>query len=1181
VQGRTSTFGFVVGAVASALALAAIGTAANHSDTPDRLGAKHARTDVSATQSPLAFEPNAGRTDRRVRYLAQGPGYSVFLTAEGSTLALAHGDVLRTTLDGAASGPPTAERRLQGVVNDYRDGRSIVGLHTFGRVRYPGVYPGIDVVYHGHQGSLEYDFELAAGADPRRIGLRLSGQRQLAIDRNGDLLVRGTHGSLRQHRPFAFQRIGSRRVAVAARYVVTGGRVAFRLGDYDRTRELVIDPVLSYSTYLGGSGADHPEGVAIGPNKSVFVAGYTKSNDFPAATARDGARTDEDAFVTAHDSTGTRAWTTYLGGTGNDRAHDLAVDGAGRVYVVGETTSTGIEMTTSNLPALDTCADATVDGLLARLSANGQQTYLTCFGGNGADVANGVAVRDQSSGAAAYVTGSTASTDFTAPSGSKAPFQASSAGGLDAFLAQISFGDDTCLAGAGPCATLPYRTYLGGTGDDTARGVALYSTLGAYVTGGTGSTDFPVTVGFDASGSLYFDAFVAKFDTSASNPGTNRIYSRYFGGTNGSTSARAIAANANGDAFIAGESAASDLPFPWTGTEKSTGVDGFVGEVGSTGTACCSAYLGGAGTDRFYDLALQDNGAALVIGETNSALSPQNGIPNQSCSAGNNRVLVGKFHAGANPKWIYTSCVGGNMPPLIGERRMSIAAATAGSDGGAWITGETVGFPVVGAPQPNYGGGTTDGFLAQIVQRAPDITDGPSGIIATKAAQFTFTTPEADMGFECSTPDVDRRLNAGSRSASSCDLSGSTATYSNLAEGDHRFEVATVDDVNAKSAPAARTFTVDTLPPAAFDLIAPAEGEATGTTPSFSWSRPSDGTDVTYQLLVDGNKLQDVPASACDATTCSVQAATAIPTGDRNWKVVAVDAVGHTTGSATTRGFKVVLPPVARLVVSPNPALVGNSVTFDGSGSADATHTITKYEWDLDGDGTFERETGATATTTNSYASAGTLNVGLRVTDNAGSTNSTTAELKISAAGGGSGTVGVSINKGAQYTNKPSVTLLIAAPAGTTSLLLANDGGFAGALPAPLAKEVAWKLDSSGPERLPKTVYVRFLTGPFASPNYTDDIILDERPPVVDSASVVGPPAAAIATAAKTKTYKVKVKARDTNSGVGFVQITTNKKKPGKLIPYKKTVKAKSTKRPKFLRARDRAGNFSKWRKLR
>jgi hypothetical protein len=203
------------------------------------------------------------------------------------------------------------------------------------------------------------------------------------------------------------------------------------------------------------------------------------------------------------------------------------------------------------------------------------------------------------------------------------------------------------------------------------------------------------------------------------------------------------------------------------------------------------------------------------------------------------------------------------------------------------------------------------------------------------------------------------------------------------------------------------------------------------------------------------------------------------------------------------------------------------------------------------------------------------------VTDNAGSTNSTSAELKISAAGGGAGTVGVSINKGAQYTNKPSVTLLIAAPAGTTSLLLANDGGFAGALPAPLAKEVAWKLDSSGPERLPKTVYVRFLTGPFASPNYTDDIILDERPPVVDSASVVGPPAAAIATAAKTKTYKVKVKARDTNSGVGFVQITTNKKKPGKLIPYKKTVKAKSTKRPKFLRARDRAGNFSKWRKLR
>ena len=176
----------------------------------------------------------------------------------------------------------------------------------------------------------------------------------------------------------------------------------------------------------------------------------------------------------------------------------------------------------------------------------------------------------------------------------------------------------------------------------------------------------------------------------------------------------------------------------------------------------------------------------------------------------------------------------------------------------------------------------------------------------------------------------------------------------------------------------------------------------------------------------------------------------------------------------------------------------------------------------------------------------------------------------------------MSINEGAQYTNSPSVKLKIVAPTGATGLLVSNDGGFTSAIPQALASEINWKLDSSGPERLPKTVYVRFLTGPFASPNYTDDIILDERPPVVDSASIAGaPPAASSATAARAKTYKVKVKAHDTNSGVGFVQVTANKRKPGKLLKYKKSVKAKSATRPKFLRARDRAGNYSKWRKLR
>jgi hypothetical protein len=336
---------------------------------------------------------------------------------------------------------------------------------------------------------------------------------------------------------------------------------------------------------------------------------------------------------------------------------------------------------------------------------------------------------------------------------------------------------------------------------------------------------------------------------------------------------------------------------------------------------------------------------------------------------------------------------------------------------------------------------------------------------------------------------------------------------------------------------------------------------------------------------VDGHAISTVAPPACTAGSCSAQATGPILDGARTVKIVASDGAtpANTRDSTSTRNFSVVDPVQARFTIAPNPALAGRTVAFDGSTSVDASHQITHYEWDLDGDGSFETDTGTTPTTSRVFFDAGTFNIGLRVTGDVGGTATSTQALKVNDPTGGVTQIGVSINEGAQYTNSPDVKLKIVAPGGASGLLVSNDGGFAGALPQPVVKELDWKLDSSGPERLPKTVYLRFLTGPFASPNYTDDIILDERPPVVDSAALAAaPPAASRAvSAAKAKTWKVKVKAHDTNSGVGFVQVTANKKKPGKLIKYSKAVKAKSAKRPKFLRARDRAGNFSPWKKLR
>jgi hypothetical protein len=301
--------------------------------------------------------------------------------------------------------------------------------------------------------------------------------------------------------------------------------------------------------------------------------------------------------------------------------------------------------------------------------------------------------------------------------------------------------------------------------------------------------------------------------------------------------------------------------------------------------------------------------------------------------------------------------------------------------------------------------------------------------------------------------------------------------------------------------------------------------------------------------------------------------------GDYTFELKQTDA-GDTPGGSASRAFTVALKPAAALTVAPNPVLVGRPVTFDATSST-APNGIAKYEWDTDGDGTFERDTGNTSTTTQTYFVAGTLNVGVRVTDNAGLTSTATAPLRITASGTAGTQFGVTINKGAQFTRTPNVTVNVSFPPNTSSFLFSNDGGFLDPAVFVPSTTIPWKLDSSGPERLPKTIYVRFLLGAITSQTYQDDIILDEVPPVVQQASLVPPASTSAASAAKAKTWKVKVRATDNNSGVAFIQVTTNKRKPGKLLKYKRTLKAKSAKRPKFLRAQDRAGNFSKWRKLR
>ncbi len=817
----------------------------------------------------MSFEANAGQTDRRANFVARGSGFSLFLTNQGAVLALQgtegasprHSQLRqaagqsKTVREAGRRRPNVAlSMRLLGSSPDtravgldelpgkanYFTGRNPSKWHTqipaYAKVKYEGVYPGVDLVYYGRQGQLENDFVVAPGGRPESIELEFDGAREIVLDKeSGDLIVGVSGGDVRFHRPVIYQPavdvsglgagepmpatllpkpIKASRTRVEGHYELRGPKhVGFTVSSYDRNLPLIIDPTLAYSTYLGGSGQESPPvAIAVDSSGNAYVTGTTASTDFPTTsgayqTACDtSAGSCSDAFVAKLNPTGTTlAYASYLGGSGTDLSLRIALDSAGNAYLTGKTASTDFPTANAFQATYQGGAD---DAFVSEISADGSKLlYSTYLGGNGGDTGFGIAV----SGSLVYLAGQTLSTNFPLTSTAfqgKCGTDGTCNGGLsDSFVTVL----DLSKAGS---AQLVYSTYYGGSNLDFANGVATDSKGFVYVAGLTQSTDLATTAncyqpkcGTDGTcNGSQPDAFVAKFNPSASGT-ASLVYATYLGGS-ASDSAGAIALDSAANVYLSGSTNSSDFPvtpgviqgtFGGGNCKGSGGAtvpcpDAFVAKLAPNSAGkkdlVYSTYLGGTGTDVGNSIAVEPgSGVATAIGFTNSAKFPTAGsVPGvtnslnlgQPAMCGSDAcsdVFLAKIDASGTGLLLSTYLGGTNSDGGYG--------VAVDSSGNAYAAGTTssIDFPTAAGISPNTYHGGGDAFVANfsqftfpfLVLSTNSLNFGNQNVGVSTATPLTVTVN--------STGDANLAIGAGSITVSGANASDFTATDNNTCTG--------------------------------------------------------------------------------------------------------------------------------------------------------------------------------------------------------------------------------------------------------------------------------------------------------------------------------------------------------------------------------------------------------------
>ncbi len=703
-------------------------------DKPDT----HSQTLQNFYSLPLYFTENQGQWDARVKFRANAGGATMWFapdgayyqftrrigtkiespfSAIGSQFGLTPDDMadrkpdsietmmIKASFVGANQNPQMIGADLTEYKCNYFIGNDANEWHTdvpnYTAVMYQEIYDGIDLKYYGNGRQMEYDFIVSPGADFSQIKIQYEGAESISTNANGDLVIKTNWGEVIEKRPVIYQQENNTRIPVDGRYLITGANsFGFELSGYNSALPVIIDPVLVYSTYLGGRFLDDGYGIAVDASGCAYITGETGSANFPTlAPGQTAFQGIEDAFVTKLNRSGSGlVYSSYLGGTSLDGGADIAVDTSGAAYVTGRTYSPDFPMRN---PFQGTFQGGNGDAFVTKLSPSGSSLiYSTYIGGTGGDASYGITVIDYGE---AFLVGNTSSNDFPTLD----PYQESLQGFSDAFVTKFSSTG----------SSLVYSTYLGGSGSDGAYGVKVDASGAAYITGYTMSIDFPTLNPYQKTLQGILDVFVTKLSPS----GAGLIYSTYLGG-NRYDRAFDIAIDNSGAAYITGSTESTNFPTvkPIQDSLRRNfqgSTDGFVSKLSSSGDSLIySTYLGGGNLDYGAGIAVDAYGAAYVTGTTGSHDFPAQNPFQVPLNWGDN-IFLARFSP-SGESFSYSLHFG------TWHSQQSFAF-TIDEYGAAYITGRTFGLiPTLNAFQDNYQGGDFDSFVSKFSGPSCCITPG-------------------------------------------------------------------------------------------------------------------------------------------------------------------------------------------------------------------------------------------------------------------------------------------------------------------------------------------------------------------------------------------------------------------------------------------------------------------------